>query len=69
MITITVVKSYVPATARARVTAASIERALQLAGEGARVEFPIDPEAFFTPADSAESIEEIATPAPAVAAA
>ncbi len=69
MITITVVKSYGPATVRARVTATSIERALELAGDGARVEFPIDPEAFFAPADSAESVEEISAPAPAVAAA
>lgn len=69
MITVTIVKSYGPAIVRTRVTATSIERALQLAGEGARVEFPIDPEAFFAPADSAESVEEISPPAPAVAAA
>lgn len=69
MITVTIVKSYGPAIVRARITASSIERALELAGESARVQFPIEPEAFFAPADSAESVEEISAPAPAVAAA
>jgi hypothetical protein len=34
-------------TVRFRVTAPSIERALEIAGEGARVVFPIDAEGFF----------------------
>jgi hypothetical protein len=41
-------------TYRVRVTAASIERALEIMGEGkpgrrVRLVFPIDPEAFFVP--------------------
>ena len=42
-------------TCRVRVTATSIERALEIAGEGkpgrrVRLVFPIDPEVFFLPA-------------------
>jgi hypothetical protein len=42
------------ATLRVRITAPSIERALEIAGEGkpgrrVRLLFPIDPEAFFVP--------------------
>jgi hypothetical protein len=44
-------------TYRVRVTAPSIERALEIAGEGkpdrrVRLIFPIDPEVFFVPAAS-----------------
>jgi hypothetical protein len=44
-------------TYRARVTAPSIERTLEIAGEGkpdrrVRLLFPIDPDAFFLPEDS-----------------
>ena len=39
--------------------AVSIERALQLAGEGTRVVFPIDAELFFADQDTPEGIEEI----------
>jgi len=44
-------------TYRVRVTAPSIERALEIAGEGkpgrrVRLVFPIDPEVFFVPAAS-----------------
>jgi hypothetical protein len=59
MITLTVEKRYGTATARVRVRAASIERALRLAGEGARVVFPIDAEQFFADQDSPEGIEEL----------
>jgi hypothetical protein len=49
-------------TYRVRVTAPSIERALEIAGEGnpgrrVRVLFPIDPDAFFVPAGSGTSRE------------
>ena len=55
MIAVTVEKSYGAATVRA----ASIERALRLAGEGARVVFPIEAELFFAPLDAQEGIEEL----------
>jgi hypothetical protein len=47
MFALTAEKSYGTATARVRVTAASIERALRLVGEDARVVFPIDSGPFF----------------------
>jgi hypothetical protein len=47
MITIRVEKRRGNATVRFWVTAPSIERALEIAGEGARVLFPIDGEKFF----------------------
>jgi hypothetical protein len=59
MITLTVEKRYGPATSRVRVRAASIERALRLAGEGARVVFPIDAQLFFAEQDAQEGIEEL----------
>jgi len=57
MIAVTVEKSYGAATVRVRVRAASIERALRLAGEGARVVFPIEAELFFAAPDIQEGIE------------
>ena len=59
MIAVLVEKNYGTATARWRVRAASIERALRLAGEGARVVFPIDAELFFAAQDAPEGIEEL----------
>ena len=59
MIVVTVEKSYGAATARMRVRAASIERALRLAGEDARVVFPIEAEFFFADRDTQEGIEEL----------
>ena len=59
MIAVTVEKRNGTATARVRVRAASIERALRLAGEGARVVFPIDAQLFFADKDSPEGIVEI----------
>jgi hypothetical protein len=43
-------------TRRVQISASSIERALELAGDGSpgrtvRLHFPIDPEAFFVPED------------------
>jgi hypothetical protein len=59
MIAVTVQRSYGTATARVRVRAASIERALHLAGEGSRVVFPIEAELFFAAPDTQEGIEEL----------
>jgi hypothetical protein len=59
MIAVTMEKSYGTATARVRVRAASIERALRLAGEDARVVFPIEGEMFFAAQDTQEGIEEL----------
>jgi hypothetical protein len=50
MITIHVEKHYGSSTIRSCVTAPSIEQALLLAGEGARVVFPIDGQTFFASA-------------------
>ena len=49
-------------TYRVRVTATSIERALEIAGEGkpgrrVRLVFPIDPDVFFVPAASGKRRE------------
>ena len=51
MITIHVEKRYGSSTVRSCVTAPSIEQALKLAGEAARVVFPIDGQAFFASAN------------------
>ena len=51
MITIHVKKRYGSSTVRSCVTAPTIEQALKLAGEGAKVVFPIDGEAFFASAN------------------
>ncbi len=61
MIAVTVEKNYGTATARVLVKAASIERALRLAGEDARIVFPIDTELFFAAEDTQEGIEELPT--------
>ena len=50
MITIHVKKRYGSSTVCCSVTASSVDQALKLAGEGARVVFPIDGEAFFASA-------------------
>ncbi len=49
MITVTMKKSHGATTLRAKVSAPTIERAVELACPGARVEFPIDTETFFAP--------------------
>ena len=54
MIEVSVEKGHGAATVRFRVIAESIERAIELAGEDARVVFPIDPERFFVRGDAAE---------------
>ncbi len=51
MITVRMEKRYGTASMRFSVTAASIGEALELAGKGARVVFPIDGEAFLAKAD------------------
>ena len=60
MIAVTLQKSYGTATARVRVSAASIQRALHLVGEaGTLVVFPIEAELFFAGQDTQEGIEEL----------
>ena len=59
MITVTIEKRYGPATTvKVKVTAPSIEEAIERFGPGARVVFPIDAETFF------EKLDPAATPAP-----
>jgi hypothetical protein len=55
MISIRVQRRRGNVTVRFRVTAPSIERALEIAGEGASVLFPIDAEEFFTEATASTS--------------
>jgi len=50
MITVAIKKSHGATTLRAKVSAPTIERAVEIAGPGARVEFPVDGETFFAPA-------------------
>ena len=59
MIEVMVEKNCGAARAKARVRAASIERALHLAGGGARLVFPIAPEPFFAAEDAAEGVEVV----------
>jgi hypothetical protein len=49
MITVTVNKTHGVQTVRTSISAPSIEEAVRIAGEGARLEFPIDGELFFAP--------------------
>ena len=49
MITVTVNKTHGAQTARASISAPSSAEAVRIAGEGARLEFPIDAELFFAP--------------------
>jgi hypothetical protein len=58
MISIRVEKRYGDVTVYSRVTAPSIERALEIAGEGAKVVFPIDGEEFFAFAKENVSVTE-----------
>ena len=51
MITVTVEKRYGAATVRAKVSAPTIERAVEIAGEGARLVLPIKGETFFAPVE------------------
>ncbi len=59
MIRITVERRYGTASVRSRVTASSIGRAVRLAGKGASVVFPIDPQVFFQVADAPEGVERL----------
>lgn len=49
MITVTVEKTHGAATVRASISAPTIEEAVRIGGEGARLEFPVDGELFFAP--------------------
>ena len=69
MVTIKVRKRYGAATLESRVTAESIERAVELAGPGAEIVFPLEPEAFFAPPDAAEGVAEVRPEAAALAGA
>ena len=57
MITVTMKKSHGATTLRAKVSAPTIERAVEIAGPGARVEFPVDGETYFAPVDNEGSID------------
>jgi hypothetical protein len=59
MISIRVQRRRGNVTVRFRVTAPSIERALEIAGEGARVLFPIDGEKFFANKANASTSEAL----------
>lgn len=67
MVTIKVRKRYGAATVESRVTAESIERAVGLAGPGAEIVFPLDPEAFFAPSSTNDAAEGVAEVRPGVA--
>ena len=69
MIEVSVEKRHDAATVRFRVIAESIERAIELAGEDARVVFPIDPERCFVREQPAEGAlrDPVRTPEPAAA--
>lgn len=58
MITLTVERHGVTAV-RVRVTARSVQRALELCGGDARAVFPIQPESLFAPEAAAESVESL----------
>ena len=59
MINVTVERRYGSATVKSRVTASSIDRAMELAGEGARLVFPIEPGTFFRAADTPGDVENL----------
>ncbi len=59
MVTVQIEKRYGAATVRSSITARSIELALEIAGPGAEVLFPLDPETFFTHDDTVEAGEHI----------
>ena len=69
MIAVTVEKRCGTATARVRVRAASIGRALRLAGDDARVVFPIEAEPFFAARGAPEGVEVLPPVASEVVAA
>ncbi len=56
MVTVTVEKRRGAAVIRARVTAASVERAVKLCGAGTRLVFPIDTDEFFADRNATERI-------------
>ncbi len=63
MITLTIEKHGIT-TVRARVTAPSIEQALELCGKNARIVFPIETDPLFASKSTAESVETLPAGAP-----
>ena len=59
MVTLRIERRYGTATVRARVTAPTVEQALQLCGADARVVFLKEPEGFFAPQGAAESVKKL----------
>ena len=58
MVTVKIEKSYGAATIRSSITAPSIKRALKIAGPGAKVLFPLDPDTFFANDSAREHVGE-----------
>ena len=61
MVTVKIEKRYGAATIRSSITAPSIKRALKIAGPGAKILFPLDPDTFFAPSGALET--DLAKPA------
>ena len=59
MIKITAERRYGAVTVKSRVTAPSIERAMELAGKGANLVLPIEPDAFFQAPGATEGVEKV----------
>ena len=59
MIRVTVERRYGTVRVRSRVTAPSIERAMELAGGGAILVLPIEPDAFFQTPGAPQGIEKL----------
>jgi hypothetical protein len=62
MIRVTVERRYGAVTVRSRVTAPSIQRAMELAGESASLVLPIEPDAFFQATGVPEDVERLPDP-------
>jgi hypothetical protein len=59
MIKVTVERRYGSVTVKSRVTAPSIERAMELAGGDASLVLPIEPDAFFQASEATEGVENV----------
>lgn len=68
MIKVTVERRYGAVTVRSRVTAPSIERALEIAGEGAILVLPIEPDAFFQMPGAPQGVEKLSVSGESVSA-
>ena len=62
MIKVTVERRYGAVNVRSRVTATSIDRAMELAGEGASLVLPTEPDAFFQRGGAPEDVERLPDP-------